>query len=641
MASRQKTTFRISFEPEGKEVTVAAGTLLVDAADRAGLLIDTPCGGQGRCGRCLVQVLSGDITRGENPHLSQEQTERGWVLSCTARINGDLRVTMPPQKERERLAVEATTSSRAALPVECDFPLLPIVRRVPLKLQPPSLDDSTADAQRLAHALAQNDVDDVTVELPLLQRLSHELRSSEWQITTVMDVSNGARMIDLYPGSHNSALLGIAVDIGTTNVVAELVDLRSGRSIEQISARNRQILRGEDIISRIIFSEKGGLEELHRLVMETVNELVAQLGHRHRFQPRDVQDMVVAGNTTMVHLLLGIPPKSIRQEPYAPSATSFPRVKAGELGIDINPLAGVYCLPAVAAYVGGDITAGILSSCLFRSEKLTLFLDVGTNGEIVLGNQEWMTTCACSAGPSFEGAGVLHGMRAVPGAIEEVRINSNTLEPTLRVIGDKQPEGICGSGMISAGAELMLTGVIDRSGRIQVEEVQRRMGKSSRARIGEHGPEFVLAWEKESGTRQDIVITGVDIGNIIRTKGAVYAGIAVMLHSLGIEMADVEQVFIGGAFGQHINVEGAIQIGLLPDLPWDRFSFLGNTSLSGAYHALISRHARAQADDVVSMLTYFELIAEPSFMDEFSAALFLPHTNMNLFPSVRAAMEKG
>ena len=222
MASRQKTTFRISFEPEGKEVTVAAGTLLVDAADRAGLLIDTPCGGQGRCGRCLVQVLSGDITRGENPHLSQEQTERGWVLSCTARINGDLRVTMPPQKERERLAVEATTSSRAALPVECDFPLLPIVRRVPLKLQPPSLDDSTADAQRLAHALAQNDVDDVTVELPLLQRLSHELRSSEWQITTVMDVSNGARMIDLYPGSHNSALLGIAVDIGTTNVVAEL-----------------------------------------------------------------------------------------------------------------------------------------------------------------------------------------------------------------------------------------------------------------------------------------------------------------------------------------------------------------------------------------------------------------------------------
>jgi uncharacterized 2Fe-2S/4Fe-4S cluster protein (DUF4445 family) len=475
----------------------------------------------------------------------------------------------------------------------------------------------------------------------MLRRLSPELRAGEWQVTPVVDVSDGARLIDLYPGRRRSALLGLAVDLGTTNVVAELVDLRSGRSIEQVSARNRQILRGEDVISRIIYSERGGLEELHRLVVETVNELLAQLSRRHRFQPREVQEMVAAGNTTMTHLFLGIPPKPIREEPYAPTATSFPRVKAAELGLNINPVAGVYCLPAVAAYVGGDITAGVLSSCLFRTDKLTLFLDVGTNGEIVLGNQEWMTTCACSAGPAFEGAGVQHGVRAVPGAIEEVRINSKTLEPMLRVIGDRPPEGICGSGMITAIAELMVTGVIDRSGRIQVEDVQRRMGKASRARVGEHGPEFVLAWAAESATGHDLAITAVDISNIIRTKGAVYAGIAVMLRSLGIATGDIEQVFIGGAFGQHINVEGAIQIGLLPDLPWERFSFLGNTSLGGAYNALVSRHARAQAEEVVNMMTYFELIADASFMDEFSAGLFLPHTDLDLFPSVKAELEKG
>ncbi len=618
-----------------------SGTLLVDAAARAGLLIDTPCGGQGRCGRCLVKVEAGEVSHRENPHLSQQQTDDGWVLSCTARVAGNLRVMVPPQKERERLAVEATAASRTASPVQCYFPLLPAVRQVPVRLQPPTLEDNTADAERLAGALAQEGVDGLSVELPLLRRLSQELRAGEWQVTPVVDVSDGARLIDLYPGRRRSALLGLAVDIGTTNVVAELVDLRSGRSIEQVSARNRQILRGEDVISRIIYSERGGLDELHRLVVETVNELVTELARRHRFQPQAVQEMVVAGNTTMTHLFLGLTPRSIREEPYAPTATSFPRVKAGELGLNINPVAGVYCLPAVAAYVGGDITAGVLSSCLFRADRLTLFLDVGTNGEIVLGNQEWMSTCACSAGPAFEGAGVQHGIRAIPGAIEEVRVSSKTLEPMLRVIGDRPPEGICGSGMITALAEMMLTGVIDRSGRIQVEEVQRRMGKASRARTGEHGPEFVLAWAGDSGTGQDIVITGVDISNIIRTKGAIYAGIAVMLRSLGISMSDIEQVFIGGAFGQHINVEGAIQIGMLPDLPWERFSFLGNTSLGGAYNALVSRHARAQAEEAVGMMTYFELIADSSFMDEFNGALFLPHTNIDTFPSVKAALEKG
>jgi uncharacterized 2Fe-2S/4Fe-4S cluster protein (DUF4445 family) len=342
----------------------------------------------------------------------------------------------------------------------------------------------------------------------------------------------------------------------------------------------------------------------------------------------------------MTQLFLGLPPRYIRSEPYVPTASHFPLIRAGELGLGINPEAPVYCLPAVAAYVGGDTVAGVLSSCLFKTDKLTLFLDIGTNGEIVLGNADWMTCCACSAGPAFEGAGVRCGMRAIRGAIEEVKINSQTLEPTITVIGKVRPLGICGSGLISALAEMFITGVIERSGRIDMEHARSRM-KTTRVRQGEHGPEYVLAWAKDSGSGEDIVLTEVDINNLLRTKAAIYAGISVMLRNVGIKSKDIEEVLIGGAFGQHLNVEEAIQIGLLPDLPWDRFKFLGNTSAWGAYSVLLSQHAQVQGEEVAGKLTYLELVADSSFMDELTAALFLPHTNLDNFPSVKALLERG
>src|SRR4030042_1990039 len=350
--------------------------------------------------------------------------------------------------------------------------------------------------------------------------------------------------------------------------------------------------------------------------------------------------MIVAGNTTMTHLFLGLPPRYIRSEPYVPTASHFPIVRAGELGLATNPEAPVYFLPAIAAYVGGDTVAGILSSCLFKTAKLTLCLDIGTNGEIVLGNSEWMTCCACSAGPAFEGAGVRYGMRAIRGAIEEVRINSQTLEPTITVIGKVKPLGICGSGLISALAEMFITGVIERSGRIDMEYVNSHM-KNSRVRFGAHGPEYVLAWSQESGVGDDIVLTEVDINNLLRTKAAIYAGISIMLRNVGIKSTDIEEVLIGGAFGQHINVEEAIQIGLLPDLPWERFKFLGNTSARGAYNVMLSQHAQMKGEEVSGKLTYLELIADSNFMDELTAALFLPHTNINNFPSVKTLLERG
>ena len=636
-------TFAVTFQPQGKTAQLAEGALLLDAAVKAGLSIDTPCGGQGRCGRCMVRVESGEVTHRENPHLTPQQIEQGWVLSCIARVAGDLVVFVPPQREREKVVAE-TAAARSAVPFWCDWPHYPLVRQLFLDIPPPSLEDNATDLDRLRRSLQkEHGIDDLSIGLPLLRELAATLRHADWKVTATVALGDGgrsARLIHLRPGRSRGALLAIAVDIGTTNVVVNLVNLRSGRIIDLASSQNKQVSRGEDVISRIVYAERKdkGLEELQSLVITTINELVEELAQKHRFTTTDIEEIVAAGNTTMLHLFLGLPPKYIREEPYVPTATHFPPVTAGELGLAINPNAPVYCLPAVAAYVGGDITAGVLSSCLYKADRLTLFMDVGTNGEIVLGNCDWMTACACSAGPAFEGAGVRSGMRAVKSAIEEVRINSKTLEPTIRVIGNVAPLGICGSGMISALAEMLITGVIDRAGRIKLDYVNSIMGDRSRVRIGDHGPEYVLAWGSKD--RPDIVLTEVDINNLIRTKAAIYAAIMVMARSIGIAVSDMEQVLIGGAFGQHINVEGAIQIGLLPDLPWDRFKFLGNTSAWGAYDALLSKYARDEAEEIADKITYLELIAEGSFMSEFTAALFLPHTDIDNFPSVKALLEK-
>ena len=634
--------FTVTFRPSGKSAVVSQGSTLLDASARADIFIETPCGGQGRCGRCLVKLDSGQFSHRENPHLTPQQIEQGWILACTAQPLSNVVVAVPVRREREKVALE-TAASRSASPVSCDWPLYPAVRQYFVDVPPPSLDNNATDLDRLHRALTKRyGLEDIQVGLPLLRNLSQILRQANWQVTAVVEKRQGqTRLIDLRPGQQRGPLLGLAVDIGTTNVVAYLADLKTGRLIGQAATRNKQGTRGEDIISRIIYSERGsGLEELQKMVVNTINELLQELAQQYHFVPSQIEEMVVAGNTTMTQLFLGLPPRYIRSEPYVPTASHFPIIRAGELGLAINPEAPVYCLPAVAAYVGGDTVAGILSSCLFKTDKLTLFLDIGTNGEIVLGNSEWMTCCACSAGPAFEGAGVRYGMRAIRGAIEEVRINSQTLEPTITVVGKVKPLGICGSGLISALAEMFITGVIERSGRIDMEYVSSHM-KTPRVRFGEHGPEYVLAWSQDSGSGEDIVLTEVDINNLLRTKAAIYAGISTMLRNIGVKSADIEEVLIGGAFGQHINIEEAIQIGLLPDLPWDRFKFLGNTSAWGAYSVMLSQHAQMKGDEVAGKLTYLELVADSNFMDELTAALFLPHTNINNFPSVKTLLERG
>ena len=625
----------VSFLPQGATAEVPEGTTILEAATQARVDLPAPCGGQGRCGRCKVQLQDGQVGQPENAHLSPEERARGFVLACQARLRGPASILLPETVRLERVASGVGVTDSKALTPACDWKHSPTLEVLYVECELPSLADNTNDLARLRRTLLQQrNIANVEIALPLLRVLPQRLRGDDWRVTVVLEpLKNRFRLVDVIPGRPAERVCGAAVDIGTTTVKLFLVDMLTGEVVDSASAYNAQIARGEDVISRIIFSQKpGGLEHLQRLVLKTVNGLLAEVAQRQGIDLTEIHILSAAGNTTMTQLFLGINPKYIREEPYLPTMTHSPHLSAGEIGLVTNPNAPVYCAPGVGAYVGGDIVAGVLSSGMYQANQLTLFIDVGTNGEIVLGNSDWLIACACSAGPAFEGAGVRCGMRATDGAIDEVIVDGHTFETTCRVIGDREPEGICGSGLLSALAEMFVTGVVDKAGRI------RRDLPSSRVRVGEHGAEFVIAWGEDS--RPDIVLTEVDINNLVRAKGAVYAGFSILLRSLGLDFSMVEQILIAGSFGQYINIEKAIQIGLLPDLPWDRFRYLGNTSLLGAYQTLLCQERREIADQIAAKMTYLELSADNRFMQEYTSALFLPHTDLESFPSVKALLER-
>ena len=647
------TEHQVLFHNAAKPVWVSTGTLLSEAAYLAGVEIGQPCGGQGRCGRCAVQITKGSARRRSALRLSQSDIDQGFALACQTVVENDVEIYVPPQEKIERRLTTDLTVAEISAPVTYNYRLDQTIRRVQLSLLEPSMEDQIDDLSRLQTAFRQqHGFSAIEIGLPLMRKIGPVLRDSEWNVTALIErreLYDGLYfhewLIDLTPGriDEDAPLWGTAIDIGTTTVTCWLVNLITGEVKAQASEYNGQISRGEDVISRIVYASKnGGKEEMRNLVLETINNLLILACKRVKFdpewgekpvQPNDIVKATLAGNSTMMHLLLGIPAASIRLSPFVTVANHIPPLIASEVGIRINPQGIVDCLPGVASYVGSDITAGVLSSGIDETTKITLFMDVGTNGEIVLGSNEWLVTCACSAGPAFEGAGVFNGMRATKGAIEEVWINSTSYEPTYRVIGNIKPLGICGSGLISLLAEMFMVGVVDKGGNIN-----SNLG-IPRVREGEHGWEYVVAWAEQSQQGQDITITHVDIDNLLRAKGAIYAGYSVLAESVGIPMDMIEQMLIGGSFGKYINVEKAIQIGLLPDLPWEKFQFLGNTSVRGAYYALLDRRSRERIKEIASRMTYIELSADNSFYEAFMSALFLPHTDLSLFPSVVAAFE--
>lgn len=603
-----------------------------------------PCGGQGRCGRCAVIVEQGKVRRRSTLRLSARDLEMGYALACQSVIESDLVVTIPPQEEITRHLTTEKTAAKIALPFAYDAHVDQSVRKYFLEIEPPSFDDNTSDWERVQRTLRACDVEtyrgivSLSASLNVLRTMPRVLRQASWRVTAVIEQTNAhAELLDIEAGDTTHELFGAAVDIGTTTVTVYLVDLLSGEVIETAADYNAQIKRGEDVISRIVFASKNGhsgLDELNQLVVGTINRLIETCARRRKISTDAIYKMTVVGNATMLHILLKLPPDYIRLAPYTTAANFPPRAFAHELNLKINSNASMNCLPSISSFVGADITAGVLSSGTFDTDKLTLFLDIGTNGEMVLGNREWLISCACSAGPAFEGAGVQFGMRATTGAIEEVWIHGDTFEPTLRVIGNAKPRGLCGSGLISLLAEMFITGVTDKGGHIFEGGRRKAKGGKERIRIGEHGLEYVIAWASESAKERDIVITQVDIDNLLRAKAAIYAGYQMLAQSVGVNLAEVEQILIGGSFGQYINVEKAIEIGLLPDVPWERFQFLGNTAARGAYMALLKESARAEIDEIARKLTYLELAADNAFTDQFLAAMFLPHTDLRQFPSV-------
>ncbi|HWQ55771.1 MAG TPA: ASKHA domain-containing protein [Bryobacteraceae bacterium] len=583
----------VRFLPADVAVDVAAGTLIHEAAVRAGLLdLELPCGGQGTCGQCLVEVA-------DQP-----------VMACQTRVSADIVVRIPENRD---VAIRVVGDSHFLVNEEL-LPsrdqISPLVRMERVTVSSASVEEHYSDWKRLVRALRQPEA---TAPLPVLQSLAAVLRERDGQVTVALeDRQGGARVAGIYPGHAPRPAMGLALDIGTTTVAAQLVDLEDGRVVDTRTSYNLQIRRGADIITRIDYARTPErLEELRSLVLESANTLIAQMPADHG----DIRAAFIAGNTTMIHLLLGLPPRYIRESPYVPTVNPVPAMAARDVGLEIHPDAPVEFAPGVGSYVGGDITAGLLSTELpTNAGEVFLFLDIGTNGEIVIGNAAWMVACACSAGPAFEGSGIKCGMRAAEGAIEHVEIGE-----TLRykVIGGGKPAGICGSGLICLLGELFRRGIIDQSGRFHIEP-----------------REFLLESGARTATGEDLVITESDLENLIRTKAAIYAACSLILENVGLNWEAIARVYIAGGFGRYIEVAEAVRIGMLPDLPHGRFSYIGNSALTGAYIALLSGEHRRRLADIAGRITYVDLSSDPRYMDNYVKAMFLPHTDLEKFPTV-------
>jgi len=628
----------------GESFSISPGQTILDALKKAEYYLVASCGGKGTCGKCRVKIVDGRFEAKGFGKLTLEERNKNYVLACQTVALSDLLIEIPEDSKLtvgDKIAI-AKGVDLLNLLISLGGEISPLVRYVDLDLPPPTITDNIGDLERLKRALKEKGIEGLRFSHKFLTRLGADLRKNNWKIrihyTDCLGCPSGyPEELQAPPvletlfisGQRETKRYGIAVDIGTTTIVTYLVNLDDGRLVDVGSTYNSQIRYGDDVITRIIYAtEKNGLEELRKAVVEDINSIINSMVERQSINPEDIITATIAGNTTMSHIFWGLDPGSIREEPYIPTVNSFPIWRAGTAGLIINSQAPVYTLPCVASYVGGDIVAGVLASKMHRNPEIALFMDIGTNGEIVVGNNEWLMTAACSAGPCFEGSGIKSGMRATKGAIEQIRLNPSTLEPEYSVIGDSRPIGICGSGMIDAISEFFIHGLIDQKGRFI-------KGRSPRIREGEDGPEFVFY---EDGIK--VVLTEPDIENIMRAKAAIYAGVSLLLKEVGLDLSNLQKVYIAGGFGNYLNPKKAILLGMLPDLPEDRFVFLGNTSIAGAYLCLLSERMRKEAEEISQRMTYMELSVSRGFMDEYLSALFLPHTEIERFPSVYGAKER-
>lgn len=642
-------TYTVIFQPgdivcEG----VPHGANLLRVALLEGVHVNASCGGTGGCGKCKVIINAGNYDGGRSAKLSDEDYEADLRLACRVNVLGDLEVNIP-EESRMGDAVALTHERRpgpgrvlTAQDLEqlvTGWSVDPVVKKFALRLEPPDAANNINDLDRLKLGMkSEHGMEELSFDFQVIRDLPSALRQDDWSATaTVVETTRGPKVIQVAPGDQTTSDYSIVLDIGTTSIHAQLLDLNSGITVAQASDYNGQISYGEDVITRIVKSQKpGGRKLLQEAVVQTITGVIEKVLDEAGIDRCQVSHMVAAGNTTMTHLLTGVDPREIRIEPYVPAATFLPPIRASQLGIDVCDHVHLYTFPCVSSYVGGDIVSGIVGSGVFQTDKVTLYVDIGTNGEAVVGNSEWLVATSCSAGPAFEGGGIRHGMRATRGAIEAVQVEPVTGEPHILTIAGKKPLGICGSGIIDAVAELLEAGILEQNGKFN----QDAEGEWLR-RDDEGLWEYVLVRDVYTASgRKDIVITEPDIDNLMRAKGAIFAGITTLLNSVGMELDAVEQVYIAGGFGKYLQIDRAAAIGLFPELEPEMFTFVGNGSLLGARLVSFSKDMLSAAEQVAQTMTNIELSDNQFFMDEYMAALFLPHTNMKWFPRMAGLLEK-
>ncbi len=624
---------KIEFLPSRKSVDVPTGTALLDAARQAGVELESPCGGKGTCGKCLVRIKKGEVDALSIASLTPKALADGYVQACKTQLKAqDVVVEIDEavgKKEGKFIKDDETHMVRSALLSESGRPD-PLAVKWSIEVPQPKEGDGLGDVERLIRAVkAKTGQNHIFVTLGVMRELAEALRMEDGLLTVTLQGDRD--IIGIESGDSTTAQFGVAVDLGTTTVVVQIVDLVDAGVVATRSGYNSQIVCGSDIISRINYAQKPErLKELQSRAQQSIDTLIKEAVDARGIDAADISNVSVSCNTTMVHLLLGLSPEHIRLSPYTPTVLTVPGLTAGQVGIDVNPDAEVCFGPCVGSYVGGDITSGLLATDIAKNgEALSLFIDVGTNGEIVLGNDDFLLGCACSAGPAFEGGGIKCGVRASLGAIETVDVDAGTGMPRYETIGDAAPTGICGSGMISLLANLFSTGWIDPKGKLNRD----RECVAIRAE-GRHGS-YLIVKASDSGTGKDIFIDEIDIENIIRAKAAIYSACSLLLKEVGTDFDSLETITIAGGFGRSLDLEKAIVIGLLADLPHEKFRFIGNASLLGSYLSLVSKRFGRLRHDIANRMTYIDLSCNPHYMDQYTAAIFLPHTDPAKFPSVR------
>ena len=602
------------FQPGGTRVRVPPGVTLFDAASWNGIAIDSTCGGHGTCKKCKIRITDGDVPASplDARAFSPDELRDGWRLACRAQAAGDLQIEVPPLVTRPKAATVGV--GRQVI-------LRPAAQKRYLELDEPSLSDQRTDLERVLEA-----VDDLElrVDLGVLRSIGSVLRAADYRVTAVVV---DEVLIDVQPGDTTARLYGVAFDLGTTTVVATLLDLSTGTPLAVASMLNKQQPFGADVITRIsaIMMEPGAIDTLARLAHETLAELTADVCGQAGVDPREVCEVALAGNATMTHIALGIDPEPLGVAPFIMAARQLPEVRAADLDLPAHPRARAFIFPAFGAYVGGDITAGLLASGMDRDSRTRLFVDIGTNCEIVLGNRDWLLATAAPAGPAFEGAAIRCGMRAADGAIEVVSMTPDGLD--LRVIGDAEPAGLCGSGLVDAVAGLVGVGLLDRSGRFVPEQDAAELAPGLAGRLTTLGAErvFVLHWLGEPGdVARSVYLSQRDVRELQFAKAAIATGWNILLEEAGLAARDIQQVLLAGSFGSYLSPANAIRLGLVPRLPVLRVVSAGNVAGEGAKMALLSVRERAGALALQEEVRYVELSDRADFNDSFVDQLQFP-----------------